>query len=128
MSIFDGILGNKSGRPLVADTEESVKKEKEAKEKRIVGKIIRTDPRGYGFITSEEIPFERIFWHWTSLTFDTLKFPAIRRGMKVEFVPRHQGTDPETGKDKGYKAIRIAIIDETIDLTDIEDEEYHDSK
>jgi len=124
MSIFDGILGNK-GKPLVADTDESIKKEKEAKEKRIVGKIIRTDPRGYGFITSEEIPFERIFWHWTSLTFDTLKFPSIRRGMKVDFVPRHQGQD-ENGKDKGYKAIKITIIDETIDLTDIEEDEDHD--
>lgn len=128
MNIFDGILGNK-GKPLTADTPESVKKEetaaKEAREKRIVGKIIRTDPRGYGFITSEEIPFERIFWHWTSLTFDTLKFPDIRRGMKVEFVPRHQGKD-ENNKDKGYKAIRISIIDETIDLYGIEDDEDHD--
>ena len=125
MGIFDRISG--SGKPLVADTEESVKKDeivqKEAKEKRIIGKIIRTDPRGYGFITSNEIPFERIFWHWTSLTFDTLKFPDIRRGMKVEFVPRHQGQDFETKKDKGYKAIRITIIDETIDLSDMEDDD-----
>jgi cold shock CspA family protein len=125
MNIFDRIAGNKDGKPITADTEESIKKEeiakKEAREKRIQGKIIRVDPRGFGFITSNDIPFERIFWHWTSLSFDTLRFPDIRRGMKVEFVPRHQGKD-ENNKDKGWKAIRIEVVDETIDLTDIEDE------
>lgn len=126
MSIFDRIVGN-LGKPLVADTEESIRKEAEAKEKRIIGKIIRVDPRGFGFISSNDIPFERIFWHWTSLMFDTLRFPEVRRGMKVEFIPRHQGRDA-AGKDKGYKAIRISIIDETIDLTDIEDDEEHESK
>jgi cold shock CspA family protein len=125
MNIFDRIAGNKDGKPITADTDESIKKEeiakKEAREKRIQGKIIRVDPRGFGFITSNDIPFERIFWHWTSLSFDTLRFPDIRRGMKVEFVPRHQGKD-ENNKDKGWKAIRIEVVDETIDLTDIEDE------
>lgn len=125
MGIFDRITG--SSKPLVEDTEESVKREelvqKEAREKRIQGKIIRTDPRGYMFIVSGELLFERIFGHWTSLTFDTLRFPDIRRGMKVEFVARHQGQDFETKKDKGYKAIRITIIDETIDLTDMEDDD-----
>jgi cold shock CspA family protein len=120
MGIFDRI--SKIGQPLVQDTPESVKKEKAAKDKRIQGKIIRVDPRGFGFITTNEMPFERIFWHWTSLTQDTLKFPAIKRGMKVEFVPRHQGKD-ELGKDRGFKAIRIEIIDQNIDLTDMDDDD-----
>lgn len=121
MSIWDRVTGN-LGKPLVEDTDESVKKEVEAKERRIQGKIIRVDPRGFGFMTSEELPFERIFWHWTSLQLNTLKFPAVKRGMKVEFVARHQGQDHE-GKDRGYKAIRIEVIDQNIDLSGMDEDD-----
>ena len=125
MSIFDKIPG--LGKPMTEDTPESIAKEniakREASERRIIGKIIRIDPRGFGFITSEDIPFERIFWHWTSLQLDTLKFLELKKGMKVEFVARHQGKDNVTGKDRGYKAIRIEVIDQNIDLNEMDDED-----
>ena len=119
MSIFNP---RKDGKPLVGDTEESKKKERIEKEKRIVGKIIRVDPKGYGFIISNELPFERIFFHWSSLRSNTLRFPKLRRGMTVEFVARDQGLD-DNGDNVGFKAIRISVIDQNIDTSDLEDHE-----
>lgn len=106
MGIFDKIT--KLGTPLVEDTEESV--EIEQQEKRYTGKIIKVDSRGFGFITTEELPFERIFFHWTSLRPGTLKFPALRKGMRVSFVSKKQEPDSD-GKDKGLKAIRVIVED-----------------
>jgi hypothetical protein len=126
MSIFDSLKGNK-GRPLTAETEESIQKQKEEWERRIQGKIIRVDPRGYMFITSEHLPFKRIFGHWTSLTPDTLEFPEVKRGMKCEFLARDQGRD-RNGREKGYKAIRISIIDENIDLSGLGEEDEPPTK
>lgn len=111
----------KDGKPLTSDTEESLAREKAEKEKRIKGKIIRIDPKGYGFIISSELPFERVFFHWSSLRNNTLRFPNLRRGMTVEFVARHQGKDEITGDDKGYKGIRIIVVDEKIDETGLEE-------
>lgn len=110
----------KDGKPLTADTVESVAKEKAEQEKRITGKIIRVDPKGYGFVISNELPFERIFFHWSSLRNNTLRFPDLRRGMTLEFVARHQGYDDE-GKNKGYKAIRIEVVDKTINTEGLEE-------
>lgn len=120
MSIFNP---RKDGRALTADTEESIAKEKAEKEKRIKGKIIRVDPKGYGFIISNELPFERIFFHWSSLRGNTLRFPELKRGMTVEFVARDQGKDEVTHENKGYKAIRIEVVNKTIDTSDLEDED-----
>ncbi len=102
MGIFDKIT--KLGLPLVEDTEESLTLEEQEKEKRIKGRIIQLDKRGFGFIISEELPFERIYFHWTSLKQGTLKFPALERNMNVSFTAKMQ-----TPEEKGYKAIRIVV-------------------
>ena len=76
-------------------------------EKRIRGKIIKVSPGGWGFISSKEIKFTRIFFHWTSLRQDTVKFADLKNGMKVEFTPIEV-------EGKGWRAIKINILpDET---------------
>ena|SRR5215510_12692527 len=76
-------------------------------EKRIQGKIIKLDQSeekgGWGFISSKELKFTRIFFHWTSLKQDTLKFPDLKNGMKVEFTPVEV-------QDKGWRAIKIRVL------------------
>jgi cold shock CspA family protein len=71
---------------------------------RIKGKIIKLSDEGYGFISSRDIPFTRIFFHWTSLRPDTRKFTNLRHGLNVEFTPIEV---PE----KGYRAIKIKVIE-----------------
>lgn len=74
-------------------------------DKPIIGKIIKISDKGYGFISSKEIKFTRIFFHWSSLVQDTLHFTELRNGMKVEFVPIEL-------EDKGYRAIKIRVIED----------------
>jgi cold shock CspA family protein len=81
-----------------AETQDVAGKE----EKRILGKLIKVSNEGYGFISSKEIPFTRIFFHWTSLKSDTLKFTDLKAGMKVSFVAFEV-------EDKGYRAIKIKV-------------------
>lgn len=68
------------------------------------GKIIKVSSDGYGFISSREIPFTRIFFHWTSLKSDTKKFQELRSGMKVSFVALEV-------ENKGWRAIKIKVED-----------------
>lgn len=72
-------------------------------DKRVVGKIIKVHETGWGFISSKEIKFTRIFFHWTSLKQDTLKFPDLKNGMKVEFTPVEM-------QGKGWRAIKIRVV------------------
>ncbi len=82
-------------------------------EKRVTGKIIKVQmgkegeeeskSGGWGFISSKAIPFTRIFFHWTSLKQDTLKFQQLKNGMKVEF------TAVEV-EGKGWRAIKIKVV------------------
>ena len=72
-------------------------------EKRVKGKIIKVSDEGWGFISSKEIRFTRIFFHWTSLKQDTLKFQELKNGMKVEFTPVEV-------ENKGWRAIKIRIL------------------
>ena len=72
-------------------------------EQRVKGKIIKVSDDGWGFISSKEIKFTRIFFHWTSLKQDTLKFQELKNGMKVEFTPVEV-------VDKGWRAIKIRVI------------------
>lgn len=72
-------------------------------ERRVTGKIIKISDKGWGFITSKDVAFTRIFFHWTSLKQDTLKFVELRKDMKVEFVPIEV-------KDKGWRAIKIKVL------------------
>jgi cold shock CspA family protein len=72
-------------------------------ESRIKGKITKVSDGGWGFISSKDIKFTRIFFHWTSLKQDTLRFQELKNGMKVEFTPvEFEG--------KGWRAIKIQVI------------------
>jgi len=72
-------------------------------ETRIEGKIIKLSESGWGFISSKELKFTRIFFHWSSLKQNTLKFPDLKMGMKVSFVCTEI-------PDKGYRAIKIEVL------------------
>jgi len=71
--------------------------------RRVQGKIILINESGYGFISSKEIPFRRIFFHWSFLEQDTLKWEELEEGMQVEFKPLDI---PE----KGWRAIKIKVL------------------
>lgn len=59
--------------------------------------------KGFGFIVSRDKPFERIYFHWSGLIQDTLKFKQLKKGMNVIFdVIEQDGT-------KGAKAIDIEV-------------------
>jgi cold shock CspA family protein len=70
---------------------------------RVVGKIIKVSDEGWGFISSRDIKFTRIFFHWTSLKQDTLRFQDLKNGMKVEFTPVEV-------EGKGFRAIKIRVL------------------
>lgn len=70
---------------------------------RVRGKIIKVSDGGWGFISSKEIKFTRIFFHWTSLKQNTLKFQDLKNGMRVEFTPVEV-------EGKGYRAIKIEVL------------------
>jgi len=72
---------------------------------RVKGKIIKISNSGWGFISSIDIKFTRIFFHWTSLKQDTLKFTELKNGMKVEFTPVEV-------EGKGFRAIKIHVLTE----------------
>lgn len=94
-----GIFDKLSGKDKELITEH-IKQE----ETRVQGKIIKVSEDGWGFISSKEIKFTRIFFHWTSLRQDTLRFPELKQGMKVEFTPIEV-------QDKGFRAIKIKVLD-----------------
>ena len=66
------------------------------------GKITHLASEGYGFISCKEIPFTRIFFHWTSLP-PNVKFPNLEKGQEVSFQIRE---DPE----RGTQAIKIKLV------------------
>ncbi len=72
--------------------------------KRVIGKIIKLSDDGWGFISSKEIPFTRIFFHWTSLNQDTSHFKELKRGDEVEFTPIEVD-------GKGWRAIKIDVLE-----------------
>ena len=72
-------------------------------EQKVVGRIIKISKAGWGFISSKEIEFTRIFFHWTALRGDTLSFKDLKTGMKVEFTPvEYPG--------KGYRAMHVRVL------------------
>lgn len=81
-----------------------VSKPDEVKEKRITGKIIKLSDKGWGFIVSKDIPFTRIFFHWTSLLQETSHFTELRKGDEVEFTPVEV-------EGRGYRAIKIDVLE-----------------
>lgn len=75
---------------------------------RMTGKITKLDlgdKGGWGFISSKQKKFTRIFFHWSALTQDTLNFVELKKGMEVEFTPVEV---PE----KGWRAIRVRVIEQ----------------
>ncbi len=79
----------------------------EKKEEKVLeGKIIKVSDKGWGFIIAKEIPFVRIFFHWTALTQDTKKFTELKRNMIVSFVPVDKG-------NRGFHAIKVRVVDST---------------
>lgn len=74
------------------------------KTKRFTGKIIHTDKvKGFGFITSEEIPFTRIYFHWTGLKQDTLNFLQLDKNINCEFSIKQFD-------DGRIRAIKIRVL------------------
>lgn len=73
-------------------------------ENKVTGRIIKVSKTGWGFISSKDIEFTRIFFHWTALRQDTLPFLELRAGMIVEFTPMQV-----TGK--GWRAVHVKVID-----------------
>jgi cold shock CspA family protein len=74
----------------------------------ITGRIIKVSKSGWGFISSREIEFTKIFFHWTSLTQSTVPFLELKIGMIVEFTPVKI-------PDKGYRAIHIRVLEKKED-------------
>lgn len=73
-------------------------------ENKAIGRIIKISKDGWGFISSKEIEFTRIFFHWTALQQNTLGFKELKTGMWVEFTPTQV-----TGK--GFRAVHVKVID-----------------
>lgn len=74
--------------------------------KRYVGKITYIEKaKGYGFISSREIPFTKIFFHWTGLNNGNINFIEIDKGMEVEFETMEV---PE----KGIRAVKIDVLED----------------
>lgn len=73
--------------------------------RRIQGKILHinkdTEKGGWGFISSKEIPYTRIFFHWTYV--QTPPFLELNKGDEVEFTP-------EEDEEKGWRAIRVVGV------------------
>lgn len=104
--MFDKLLGNK---PIILETKNIHldNKRESVEQKRITGKIIKLSDKGWGFISSKEIPFTRIFFHWTGLNQNTLKFNELKTGMIVEFISIELKED---SKEKGWRAIKIEVV------------------
>jgi cold shock CspA family protein len=126
MSIIKRILGMENGKGTTVNTttrepHNFSHEEGQFQEKRIRGKVTRVDPKGFGFIISRDIPFTRIFFHWSGLLQSTVNFAQLEKGMMVEF-------NPLLVPDKGYRALRIEVVnkvdtDNDADYTDIDDDE-----
>lgn len=70
---------------------------------KLVGRIIKVSKGGWGFISSRDIEFTRIFFHWSALKQDTLNFKELEVGMFVEFIPTKL-------EGRGYRAIQVKVI------------------
>lgn len=87
-------------------------------EKRYKGKIIAIidgEGGGYGFVSSKEIPYRRIFFHWSALVPDTKTFEMLSEGDNIEFtgVNLPDVIDPVSKEKKirGWRALRIKVIE-----------------
>lgn len=69
------------------------------------GRIIKVSEKGWGFISSKDIEFTKIFFHWTELIQKTLPFRELKVGMIVEFKPIKVPM-------KGWRAVHIRVLEE----------------
>ncbi len=71
------------------------------------GRIIKVQKDGgWGFISSRDIPFQRIFFHWTVVKgFD---FAEIERGMTAKFSAKKDDTRP---KGEQWRATRVYDVE-----------------
>lgn len=81
-------------------------------DKRIEGKIIVVNKRGFGFISSKEVPYTRIYFHWTNLVPQTINFAEIKRSDPVDFILEKKG-------DGTYKAIKIDVLEREAPPTEV---------
>lgn len=87
------------------------------------GKIVKVDKKGgWGFISSFEVPFTRIFFHWVDLKSSTKNMLELKRGMDVEFeVIDHPYKNKNNDKEViGKRAIKIEVIDDALNEADVE--------
>lgn len=73
-------------------------------DQKIVGRVIKVSKKGWGFVSSKNIEFTRIFFHWTALRQDTIPFLELKVGMWVEFTPLQID-------GKGWRAVHIRVIE-----------------
>lgn len=71
---------------------------------KIIGRIIKISKSGWGFISSKEIEFTRIFFHWTALRGDTVSFKELKTGMRCEFTPLEI-------PGRGWRAMHVRILE-----------------
>lgn len=96
------LLGRKTDNP------EPEKDEPVIPTGRIQGKVIRTHRDGWGFISSHEVPFYRIFFYWQDLD-PSIHFPKLHVKTKLEFEVRY---DPTREVGKRYSAKKITLVKE----------------
>jgi cold shock CspA family protein len=101
MSLRGKLFGNIPDEPITSeDLSEDILKN------RITGKIFfLNEDEGWGFISSNDLKFTRIFFHWSALEQDTFHFTQLKKGMEVEFTPKEY-------EERGWRAIRIKVINE----------------
>lgn len=104
MSIIKRILGTAMPQSQEFSKKEIELPKGEFVETRARGKITKVHPNGYGFISSKDIPFTRIFFHWSGLKPTTRNFTDLSVGLWVEF-------NPYKIEGRGYRAIQIEVID-----------------
>lgn len=87
------------------------------------GKIIKLSSieQGYGFIVSKDHPCERIYFHWSNLVQNTLRFPKLKNRMEVEF-------DLRETPDRGLRAYRVRVIEDGTGTKAMGTDEGVDSK
>lgn len=80
-------------------------------ETKVIGRVIKVSKAGWGFVSSREIQFTRIFFHWTALRQDTIPFLELKTGMFVEFTPLQI-------EGKGWRAMHMRVVEKPKYITD----------
>lgn len=74
----------------------------------ITGTIIYLNEKGWGFINSHSIPFEKVYFHWSGLNSKKApNFQKLEKGMTVKF---NAHTKPDEDGKMRWKAINVEVI------------------